>query len=387
MKRRGIIPQPLIANRRPSVGIYRQLFRYRESARRSPLEDFLSEALVDLLNRVPQTVQADFVSFIAAGRLALPDMADAGDMDWKWSTQRHILHQGIRGYIDILLEVDGRPLLVIENKIASPVRAHMSADEGGTGNQLRTYGGWLSSQAQGRQSALVLLSHTAAPPDDFSDPAASYGVDARNVVRWAALAAWLARLAVTGAASAWRDLAVELHEFLEEQDMTIAVMTQADLAGLEQFIPARERIEATFQRLWDDTADIRKGVFSRKVHPLTFDAETGSIWSWVYTAPPLPPSSWVALGIGFPSISSWWREAGLPDQRQFFISIGADDDVLSLDLLGRLPDGWAVADDQLTASLPFHQMPIEPEDMAGAMAAWAGGRMGEAVEILKRFIV
>lgn len=367
------------------MGIYRQLFRYRESAKRSPLEDFLSEALVDLLNRAPPEVQANFVSFLTSGRFSLSDPVSTTHSGYEWSTQRHILYQGTKGFIDILLEVAGQPALVIENKIASPIRAHVPSDEDQSGNQLRTYGKWLASHTEGKPGALVLLTHTARPPDDFDEPGTSYGVDVRSVVRWAALAAWLQRVAANGSASAWRDLAADLSEFLEEQDMAIALMTQADLAGLEQFIPARERIETTFQKLWDDTADVRKGSFSRKVHPLTFDAENGSIWNWVYTAPPLPPSSWVALGIGFPSLSPWWREAGLSQQRQLFISIGADEEVLPLDQLGRLPSEWTVADDQLTACLPFHQLPIEPEEMARSMAVWAGDRMGEAVEILKRF--
>ena len=34
--------------------LYRRLFTYRERDNRSPLEGFLTEALADLLNRLPQ---------------------------------------------------------------------------------------------------------------------------------------------------------------------------------------------------------------------------------------------------------------------------------------------------------------------------------------------
>ena len=364
------------------MSIYDRLFRYRESAKRAPLEDFLSEALVDLLQRMPYDVQAGFISLITAGRFALSCLPPER-CNLEWLTQYHIEQDRTRGFLDILLKVDGCPTLVIENKIASSIRRHFSRHEDQAGNQLRTYGHWLAGQLGDRIGAVVLLTHTAQPPEDFSVPGANYGVGVRNVARWTAVAAWLRKIAAGDDAVGWRDLAVELHEFLEKRHMTINLMTQADLAGLEQFIPAHERIEATIRKLWNDTAEVRAGYCSRTVRPLAFDMESGSISIWTYALPPLSSASWIALGIGFPSLSPWWRQAGLTEQRQVFISLGSDAELPPFEEASLLPSGWVLSDGGPIVSLPIHELPIDPDDMVDAIAVWASARMREAIDLLK----
>ena len=113
------------------LSIYSNLFRYRPRPKRKPLEDFLSEVLVDLLNRLSLEHQLLFVADVL-----LKDTPISGawrnlavtqpTMSLRWETQRAI--RG--GIIDILLTLDGEPVLVVENKIGAIVRAH-AADEAG----------------------------------------------------------------------------------------------------------------------------------------------------------------------------------------------------------------------------------------------------------------
>jgi len=44
--------------------LYGKLFKYREREQRSPLEDYLTECLADLFNRLDLTAQASFTSRI-----------------------------------------------------------------------------------------------------------------------------------------------------------------------------------------------------------------------------------------------------------------------------------------------------------------------------------
>jgi hypothetical protein len=116
-----------------SQSFYGRLFKYRERKAKAPLENFLTEALADLLNRMPKDELDDFVSnLLLEGEAASiwREVMAGGHVKVSCRTQFPITNGSI---LDILLIAhDAKPLLVVENKVGAAVRTgHPSeGDEG-----------------------------------------------------------------------------------------------------------------------------------------------------------------------------------------------------------------------------------------------------------------
>jgi hypothetical protein len=104
------------------VSIYQRLFKYRERASRAPHEDFLSEALVDLLNRIPTQEVLPAISrlFIRSAEHRIrweTYLKSNPTMKLSWDTQKTIVFENNSARLDIVLHDDGgNVLIVIENK-------------------------------------------------------------------------------------------------------------------------------------------------------------------------------------------------------------------------------------------------------------------------------
>lgn len=230
------------------MSIYKRLFTYRPRPSRLPMEDFLSEALADLLNRLPPEAHSRFIADVllsGAGRVAWLEIRERlPDARLTWVTQHRI--DGGKGIIDLLLLVEGKPAIVVENKVGAPVRHHANGDDGEEpdgplpapspdGNQLRTYGTWLAAQprADGWPGALVLLTHSSGPPADYGST--GYGVPYAGTCRWRKVWSW-ARGAEPALdtdeepSAMWVGLAHELAGFLEGMGMSADYMTRSDVA-------------------------------------------------------------------------------------------------------------------------------------------------------------
>lgn len=351
--------------------LYGRLFRYRARENRAPLEDYLTEALADLLGRLPKQEQAAFLADVLgseeAWRAAFANHRSA------WRTQ--VACGG--GFADLVLELDGKPAVVIENKLRSAVRAH-----GDGGNQLTTYGTWLArTRKDTLPSGIILLTHDTEPPADMRE-SAGYGVETRAVMRWSGLARWLKRHASGSDGAAWRTLAGDLHAFLEEKAMTTDTITGSDVAAARLFLPGWTRWENTFALLWSGADEVREGFLSSKTSSLSMTREGGMIWQWSYAASPLPHASWVAFALRFPEASEWYVGAGLPDQPHIMVLIGADRDDLPVDRIGPLPRGWLVHEAEVMTAMALHELPGEPDAQAMAMGIWARSRIAEARDLL-----
>jgi hypothetical protein len=101
-----------------SNSLYGRLFKYRERKARTPLENFLTEALADLINRLPKDELDDFVASLlldADAAEAWRDLTARGQVKISCRTQFPITSGSI---LDILFVADdATPLLVIENKV------------------------------------------------------------------------------------------------------------------------------------------------------------------------------------------------------------------------------------------------------------------------------
>jgi hypothetical protein len=107
------------------VSIYASLFQYRPREKRLPGEDFLSAALVDLLNRIPNQYRIEFVTDVLLGlhpkRSHFMRLVESNpNSTLKWATQYRMTFNQ-EGIIDVLLRVDGEEVLVVENKIGAGI--------------------------------------------------------------------------------------------------------------------------------------------------------------------------------------------------------------------------------------------------------------------------
>src|SRR5438128_1070292 len=102
------------------MSLYGRLFKYRERQARSPLEDFTSEALADILMRMPMKERVTLAGTLfvpPADRSQWIESASHGDI--QIVTQRRL---GTEGIADIVLEKDHSPLLLVENKVGAAIR-------------------------------------------------------------------------------------------------------------------------------------------------------------------------------------------------------------------------------------------------------------------------
>ena len=251
---------------------YRPRFNDRSAAKgekrgREPLEDFLTSALTDLLNRLAPREMKDAIE-----ELFLDESSAAA---WKrlcerqpetrltWSAQQNL--EGA-GRCDIVLNDEKGPLLIIEAKIRagySESHSRSSSSEEDKGfrikdrHQLVRYGQWLSEKCKTPEwrGALVLLTHFTEPPDDFiSNEEEKYHVEFTSVCRWSRVFLWLKKLGQKNSKSNSQSvyfLANQLEKFLEEDNMNSETITIENLDAAKPFVIGEhaERIAASFSAI------------------------------------------------------------------------------------------------------------------------------------------
>jgi hypothetical protein len=248
--------------------LYSALFPYRprvndrsavkgEKRGREPLEDFLTSALTDILNRLTQQEMRDVVKNLfldGNARSAWKTLCDqhkpnTSEQEWrlKWTAQESISR---RDRCDIILKDEQGPLLIIEAKIGSGYsragnsvsssnedRRHLKTD-----HQLARYGKRLAQNCKTREwpGALVLLTHLTEPPEDFISRAEDkYHVRFTSVCRWSHVVLWLKKLSRKISDSTSKPahfLASELAEFLEDKHMKSETVTLENLVAAENFV-------------------------------------------------------------------------------------------------------------------------------------------------------
>ena len=272
------------------LDLYSRLFTYREREGRSPLEDFLSEAVADLLNRLPEARAREVVKLLLGERfatLAALDRVWPKDKRWLWSTQRVIAGGG---RIDLLMEVDGQPILVVESKVGAGFQEHRSGEQAEhqiNQHQLVTYGKWIATQSGDEWGgALTLLTHWTPAPFDFLNDEAVYGCRHRHVLRWTDLARWLKGTArdTSAAQEGWAMLADELSKFLKVRDMDDETATSHDWAALQIYVSSADRVRNSIERVWNVCRSDWRSLFQQTDYPLELSTEYGCAWKFRYLA-------------------------------------------------------------------------------------------------------
>lgn len=384
--------------------LYSRLFKYRSRERRAPLEDYLSEALVDLMQRMPPSTMLAFVA-----ETFLPEQTreawinHATGKTITWITQR-TTDGALRGVIDILAEVDGRPALIIENKIASGVRGHAwwtDRSENQTlppitdATQLTTYGDWLAARvlADNWPGALAFLTHLTPPPSDFLKPDAPYGIRNRHVASWAGVAGWLRREgrlstpANDRSPEPWLALAEEFIAFLEEHAMSAETITPDDIAATQLYLAPWERMQATFDQIWIRLQTFRQEVCGRnQTVKLTYDSDRGIVSTWNFPRgefAPVERNGWIEIGFRFPHQTEAWAGSGLPEHPHAFLCLSCDEESLPLERIKTPVAGWHECEGALVAAKPLHEFSPTPEILVSELCDWFDEQTQSAVPLLK----
>lgn len=260
--------------------LYGRLF-HATSYERHRLEDFLTEVLADLFNRLeaPQLriLCRDFllINCDPQAKEQWLDRAFATNQ-FAWTSQSWITTTRLltSKRPDLILwsdkrenrDVDsfdrenhGLPLMIIECKIGAP----FTKSKDSTGNdaalhQLQSYDRWLGDKA-GQNGALVVLTHFSDVPTDFLHKESQYETRVRTVRRWSELYKWLAKedgQALWGPASSV--LVTELLGFLREKNLMTNEPSPQDLAAARLYL-----VSGADARVVSSFASIRKVVQDR----------------------------------------------------------------------------------------------------------------------------
>lgn len=182
--------------------LYSNLFRYVPREKRSPLEDFSTEALADLLNRLLEkkgptrrATEVFLTQVLCDGQGKDLDQRLRSAERLIFGTQRRVFLKGNRPRrLDLCLYADKALALVIENKVRETRgRAeYVTDDPSKTAKQLEEYAQYLRGERS--DAGLVLLSIDEGPGDFLSDEK-RYPASFRSVCRWPQVWLWLTKLA------------------------------------------------------------------------------------------------------------------------------------------------------------------------------------------------
>jgi hypothetical protein len=308
-------------------------------------------------------------------------------------------------------------LLIIENKIASPIRTHPRATEVGEaakiiddgvtseqrgqelGDQLQTYGRWLAARQQHNwPGAICLLSHLSRPPEGYGKgDTERFGVPWQRSIRWHHIYNWLKRNTQESTTD-WGMLALELVAFLEERQMSVETMSSYDIAAAEIFVGSADRIRATFKRVAELLEERLASVNCKQPsnYGAEYESQGSSIWDWAYLAsPPAPRSDWfIGWGLRFPAKSQWWLDLDppLPSLPHVFVSFGSDgkkEKPPIRALYDRLiPEGW-VRDpnyDEMVSTKILSEFSNTSDQFSDALAEWIGNKIDDLKPILAKLL-
>jgi hypothetical protein len=329
------------------TSLYGRLFKYRQRPDRSPHEDYLTEALCDLLNCVPRERAVSFVNDLLVPSDARPLWREASSAFDRMSWRTQALVPG--GRIDLLLENGGEPLIAVECKISAGF--HIVDDESAHAkdaeiNQLVMYGRWLAKGLSKRNhvwpGALSIITHSTRPPADFRKPAGDqrYQVKCRNDCTWAHVSKWLRgelrmdspRKIDRSTELHWKRLAGEFVEFIKEGNMSSDTIVPSDISALDVYIGSADRFDNTFRSIHENviSANCLGELAAPRKSPVEFiwDASARVLHDWVYLkARKQVKADWFFdWGIQLPSDAGWWEGANPPVPKSgfAFVYFGSD---------------------------------------------------------------
>jgi hypothetical protein len=298
--------------------LYMRLLRQQSTPERSNLENFLTEGLCDLLNRLTGQQQRELLAALLGANSLPPQGRDSAI---RWKTQQTVFIQDYNyKRPDLIGYLDGKPVYLVEVKVAAafthgrtqktqeterkePVDAH----------QLEMYGQWLAET--NTEAQLVLLTWRSKAPDDFlgAESTQKYGVAARHCITWQNVHDKLAKR---------KDLplANDFRTFLQEVAVATDAPNRQDFARLELFMDGastrirnfmmtiRTRLSTEFPAgmKWKAEASYQSDGYVE-------EPENRLIWAWGFLEG--RTSDYICWGMYFPTEEDipWGWKAAFPD--------------------------------------------------------------------------
>lgn len=308
------------------ASLYSRLLKQQSTDKRGNLENFLTEGLCDLLNRLTGQQQRELLAALLGADSLPPQGRDSAI---RWETQQTVfIPQYGNKRPDLLGYLDGKPVFLVEVKIAAAFTYGRTQEEEVNEpvdvHQLQMYGQWLAeANPAGR---LVLLTWRSKAPDDFlhatSDP--KYGVAARHCITWQQVHDQLAR-------RQGFPLGKDYREFLQEVDVATDAPDRQDFALLELFMEgastrirnfmktARTRLSSEFPAgmKWGAEASYQSAGYVE-------EPQNRLIWAWGFLD--RKTSDYIYWGIYFPTddeIPWGWKAAfpGIPRRPVIFVGM------------------------------------------------------------------
>lgn len=352
--------------------VYGRLFKYRGRERRSPLEDFLSEAIADLFNRMSMEQLSELIGELFVPPALLPHWQSlvARSKRIRMETQYPIKS----GRIDLVVTVDEHPTIAIENKVGAPISERSQDDD-----QLTRYGFWIKSKKREGSPAIVcLLTHLTQPNTDFYRE--RNGGASPHVAKWSGVANALRRLSKNSQLSSEiRTLCAELNIFLAEKGMAGEFAGRDEFAAAVVYLRAGERMDHTFLTIYAHLKSLN-GVFtsgaSAQEMSLEYATKDSLIWGWKYLIHPSLFGLFFAYGIALDPAGTF-KNAETPIHDSVFICIGAEDKKSIASLRASqdiLQKPWMYAElsnwSAVISFKPLHEFIVEPERFSQRMIEW-----------------
>ena len=205
------------------TSLYTKLYKFKEKCGRSRLEEFLTEAFCDLLNRIGEASPDEQRRMLHS--LFQYEVHDAV----LFSTQISVPGHGIRPDI-VGFSKHGEcavPVMALELKIDAEFTVNSQTGE----PQLLSYGKWLCGQNS--KALLALVTAHTSPPDDFAGGSGAYGVECCRCVYWQDVYAALKGVADHPEYSV---LLREFQAFLSEKGLASEAPTMRDFAQLGDYV-------------------------------------------------------------------------------------------------------------------------------------------------------
>jgi hypothetical protein len=389
------------------VDIYTRLYTYRDTPSKSPSENFLTEALADIFNRLPILMRIELLVRMlpesCANRLR---RKCEGGKQIKAITQVSIVAAGSLKRPDIIVYLDSKPLVLLEVKVHAPLQEHRIEGSRSEGpyyadneivfqSQLTTYSKWISSQSCGDWAgAVVFLTHRTRAPAGFDDD----GQGGNSVIgatrTWKDIGSWLAtNLDLSQSEMTYCALAWDFNHFLERQGLMADFMSSRDLAATALFMSSYRALEHTFKTVITAVASKYQRSKGGKLH-WDFWPEGNVYWAWYNLNNQLNPAGakfFIAVGICFPDDGAFGSNdlVGVPKHGPFFFVMVSDtsERKKASDLLSKIPEGWVEIPDQYTAIAikAVSQFEADPDVRAQSLIDWAQAEVGRVVACIPNF--
>lgn len=352
------------------VQMFNDLYAYRERQARSPLEDFSTEALKAVLNAAPTAIMKDFIIWIAE-RCHADIYAKFELKNWEWRSQISLSSVAdLSGFIDLALFVDGKPLMVFENKVGAGFQPE----------QLERYGEWLAKieKCEAINPCLAIITQNTSAPEEFLQDHERYHISSKAVFSWAEWLRHLQLLEPEDSEPVFCFLLAKLEEFFEEHDMSTEYPSNRDFAALHNYLPQEKKLRLLVDAMFAKAREKLSKLFSKANAYLLYDSDQGLLRKYAYCGGRAGGSlkDYLAVGLRFPDIaeSDWGLGQKHP---HIFINIADDNCEIDTKRLNLDLQIWTVDEEEVFAEKALHVFSTDADQRGEEILSWIQERAEE----------